>query len=405
MLDEAAAIVDSLPDGEVAEGLDLVAWIGMAELCEERPDAAIRHFDRALRVARATGQGHVVSYVHGLHGAAYAAVGNLTAAADCFDDALDAAMLTGSRRLRGAALEHQCYLAVWRGDLDEALRLGKEAFGCAPEGDVMGTSTASGALALAHLHAGDPATCVDLMEASAGGPELLNVNPALRADWYDILAAAEAARGRTERAAAWADQADAWAAGLSRRTGLARLARVHALLPVDPAGAVAHAREAVRLLTRSSDRVAAGRAHLYAGITLAAAGETDDARARFGEARAVFEACGARLFLEQAVREERRMNARSPRRTRRNAPVDSVAGAVDQPGTHLTARELQVARLAAEGMTNRQIGEALYLSPKTVGIHLSRVYAKLGVSRRAALAARLTRDLPDRPAPDRTLPD
>ncbi|HEU4426934.1 MAG TPA: AAA family ATPase, partial [Pilimelia sp.] len=156
MLDEAAAIVDSLPDAAVAEGLDLVAWIGMGELCEERPDAAIRHFDRALRVARGTGQGHVVSYVHGLHGAAYAAIGDLATAAGCFDDALDAAMLTGSRRLRGAALEHQCYLAVWRGDLDEALRLGKEAFACAPDGDVLGTSTASGVLALAHLHAGDP---------------------------------------------------------------------------------------------------------------------------------------------------------------------------------------------------------------------------------------------------------
>ncbi|HEU4421606.1 MAG TPA: helix-turn-helix transcriptional regulator, partial [Pilimelia sp.] len=77
---------------------------------------------------------------------------------------------------------------------------------------------------------------------------------------------------------------------------------------------------------------------------------------------------------------------------------------VGQPDAHLTARELQVARLVAEGMTNRQVGEALYLSPKTVGIHLSRVYAKLGVSRRAALAARLARHLPGHPGPDQPFP-
>lgn len=51
----------------------------------------------------------------------------------------------------------------------------------------------------------------------------------------------------------------------------------------------------------------------------------------------------------------------------------------------LTPQERKVALLAAEGYTNRQIGERLYLSPRTVGFHLNRVYPKLGINSRAAL--------------------
>ncbi|MGW6014319.1 ATP-binding protein [Streptomyces sp. NPDC055210] len=53
----------------------------------------------------------------------------------------------------------------------------------------------------------------------------------------------------------------------------------------------------------------------------------------------------------------------------------------------LTRQESQVARMAAEGLTNREIGERLYLSPRTVSTHLHRVFPKLGISSRAALAS------------------
>jgi DNA-binding CsgD family transcriptional regulator len=53
--------------------------------------------------------------------------------------------------------------------------------------------------------------------------------------------------------------------------------------------------------------------------------------------------------------------------------------------TGLTAQEHQVARLAATGLTNRQIAERLKLSPRTVGVHLYRAFPKLGVASRAAL--------------------
>jgi DNA-binding CsgD family transcriptional regulator len=59
--------------------------------------------------------------------------------------------------------------------------------------------------------------------------------------------------------------------------------------------------------------------------------------------------------------------------------------AAEGRGVELTPQELQIARLAASGLSNRQIGEQLFLSPRTVGTHLYRIFPKLGISSRAAL--------------------
>ena len=56
----------------------------------------------------------------------------------------------------------------------------------------------------------------------------------------------------------------------------------------------------------------------------------------------------------------------------------------------LTAGELRVARLAAEGLTNRQIAQALFITTKTAKGHLSHVYRKLEITRRDQLATALT---------------
>ncbi|HEY7639104.1 MAG TPA: LuxR C-terminal-related transcriptional regulator [Steroidobacteraceae bacterium] len=59
------------------------------------------------------------------------------------------------------------------------------------------------------------------------------------------------------------------------------------------------------------------------------------------------------------------------------------------PSELLTARELQIAVLIAQGFANKAIGRRLGISPFTVGAHLARTYSKLGVSSRSALAARI----------------
>jgi DNA-binding NarL/FixJ family response regulator len=85
-----------------------------------------------------------------------------------------------------------------------------------------------------------------------------------------------------------------------------------------------------------------------------------------------FERLGARPWTSRARSELRATGQSKPR-------VDCYAM------TPLTAQEREIASLAASGLTNKQIGERLFLSPRTVGGHLHRVFPKLGVATRAAL--------------------
>jgi DNA-binding NarL/FixJ family response regulator len=65
----------------------------------------------------------------------------------------------------------------------------------------------------------------------------------------------------------------------------------------------------------------------------------------------------------------------------------------------LNPRELQIALLAAQGLSNRDIGQRLFLSPRTVGSYLYRIYPRLGITARAQLAGALAASGIDKPAP------
>ena len=62
-------------------------------------------------------------------------------------------------------------------------------------------------------------------------------------------------------------------------------------------------------------------------------------------------------------------------------------GSTLEPWAPLTAREFEVARLVTEGLTNPEVAGVLGLSPKTISAHLEHIMAKLGVNRRAGVAA------------------
>jgi len=97
-----------------------------------------------------------------------------------------------------------------------------------------------------------------------------------------------------------------------------------------------------------------------------------ESRAPLRAARDTFDAVGAVAWGERARAELRAAGEVSRRR------------AVDARES-LTPQELQIAQLAAEGRTNREIGEMLYLSHRTVGSHLYRAFPKLGITGRAEL--------------------
>ena len=72
-----------------------------------------------------------------------------------------------------------------------------------------------------------------------------------------------------------------------------------------------------------------------------------------------------------------------------------AGGALAGASLGLTQREAEILALVAAGRTNRQIGQELFITPKTAGVHVSRILAKLGVTGRgeaAAVAARLGLD-------------
>ena len=59
----------------------------------------------------------------------------------------------------------------------------------------------------------------------------------------------------------------------------------------------------------------------------------------------------------------------------------------EQPLGELTSREREVAALVADGLTNGQLAERLFISPKTAAVHVSNILAKLGLATRAEIAA------------------
>src|SRR5262249_10280572 len=88
------------------------------------------------------------------------------------------------------------------------------------------------------------------------------------------------------------------------------------------------------------------------------------------QALALFEELGARPWAEKARSE-----------------LDRISGR--RSSNELTDTEQRVAALAAQGSSNREIAAALYMSEHTVAAHLTRLYRKLGIRSRAALAHRL----------------
>ena len=114
------------------------------------------------------------------------------------------------------------------------------------------------------------------------------------------------------------------------------------------------------------------RAQLAYGVWLRRHRRMTQSRAPLREAAETFDALGLLRYAERARRELRASGERVRRR---------VPGGWAQ----LSPQELQIAQLAAEGLSNREIGEQLYLSHRTVESHLYRLFPKLGVTSRAQL--------------------
>jgi DNA-binding CsgD family transcriptional regulator len=139
--------------------------------------------------------------------------------------------------------------------------------------------------------------------------------------------------------------------------------------------------EAIELLGRTRLHLHRARAHLLYGEWLRRDGRRADAREQLRAAHELFNQFGAHGFAERARRELL-------------ATGETVRARTNEARDDLTPQELEIARLAASGHTNPEIGGQLFLSPRTVEWHLRKVYTKLDIRSRRQLRAAL---------PERTL--
>ena len=154
-------------------------------------------------------------------------------------------------------------------------------------------------------------------------------------------------------------------------------ARLRALLSQGD-DAERHYRESIDRLSRTSVRVQLARAYLLYGEWLRRRGRRRDARAQLSRAHELLDTMGIEAFAERARRE---LLATGEKVRKRN----------DETRDQLTPQELQIARLARDGLSNQEIAARLYISPRTVEWHLHKVFAKLDVASRKGLGSALVK--------------
>jgi DNA-binding CsgD family transcriptional regulator len=154
--------------------------------------------------------------------------------------------------------------------------------------------------------------------------------------------------------------------------GLGIEARSRAVLS---AGAAADGlfREAIERLERTRLRTELARAHLLYGEWLRRENRRVDARAQLRAAHELFVTIGMQAFAERSRREL-------------HATGEKARSRAVETRDDLTAQELQIARLARDGLSNPEIGARLFLSPRTVEWHLRKVFTKLEIHSRHELS-------------------
>lgn len=372
----AAALVDSLPDGDLTDVCEPLVRLAWAEAFLERFADAERHADRGLAIARRTGQLYLLPHLLLCKTHVRTQTCRLASAVELSEEAEDIARGIGSDELLAFVLATRAHALVDAcppGD-PRPLATAEEAVAAAGGGVNWWASIAWCVLGYAALAAGDPARAREAV-LRAGGPGLRRMQPSMRPLFLEVLVTAAVAMGDLDAAKEWAERAHTEAERLDlpvQRASAMRSA-AHLRLGLGDDGA-ADLFEAAAEESARSGAVFWEAFSLLFGASLLAA---DPRGARRGQAAwhrgrrlAAAGGCGMLTGLAEAV-------------------GPAVAAADDGPVrrlAQLTAREREIADLVADGLTSPAIAERLCLSRRTVETHISRVYRKTGVSSRAALA-------------------
>jgi ATP/maltotriose-dependent transcriptional regulator MalT len=385
---EAAALVDSLSDDELARHLEAAAWLAGVELYLDRYAEGEAHANRALAVARATGQGELFLLLAATLGGLLRQRGKLTEAGELLDGGIEAARLLGNTHALIWTLMGRSAGALRSGDVELALASAQESFDLSQDSNSnFHTAEAAADLAAALLETGQPKPAVEMLLDSAGGETLVLIAGSPRARYLEVLTRCWLALDRPAEAKSAAAAAQAWAAAVQLPMAAAwadRAAAAVTLYAGDPAHAAEQALASVAAAEGVGAPIEAALSRTLAGRALAQADCGDRASAELQRAAHQFEAGGALRYRDEAERELRKLGHHIHRQTR--------AGEAD--GTELealTARELQLARLVVDRKTNPEIAAELFLSQKTVETHLRNIFRKVGVSSRVDLARAVER--------------
>ncbi|MBM0274991.1 AAA family ATPase [Micromonospora sp. STR1s_6] len=367
-LSRAQWAVDGLDDGALRDVIDLVPALVWTELLGEAQDAAPRHLARGFRVARRYGRGHVLPELYLVRAVLHGRLGDLRQAQRDAEDAEEIAGAVGSDELRRFAMAIRVPLLVWRDGPAAAAAPLAELRVSEPLRSPWWHSMARVGLAAALIELSQPEPALALL--------LDDGVPVATAEGLALAARAQVLRGDL----AEAEKQLARAAESAQRNGLrgetATVGQARAELLAkrgDLVAAVDAARLAASSAALTHQPLREGQTLVTLATMLHHAGDLPGSRQTLAVAKQRLGWCGADWLVGRATNLQRRFAAAHPRSRE------------DRPDP-LSAREREIAVMVSEGLSNRAIATRLFLSTRTVESHVARIFVKLGVPTRAALA-------------------
>jgi DNA-binding CsgD family transcriptional regulator len=335
-------------------------------------DEAVSIFDQAIAQARRRGDIFNLAFLLTWRGACQTDRGDLRAAVADLREAIDLSVAHGTRLNWSYNIGYLAYALVEQGEADEAARV-IDRGGFPEELPVDQVHLVWFRLHRARLRieTGMPERGVEELLQVGETVQLLPFDNPGTAPWRSWAAEGLRLLARTEEARALAEEELA----LARRWGdpqtIGASLRVLGLVEGGTAG-IGLLREAVEVLAGSEARLEHARALVDLGAVLRRANLRIEARQRLREGVDLARRMGAFGLAERANEEIAATGAR---------PRNVVQSGLDA----LTSSERRVAHLAADGMSNKEIAQTLFVTIKTVEVHLSHAYRKLEIGSRAQL--------------------